>query len=340
MPTTTLAAMQYRHLGRSGMMVSAISYGNWVTHGGQIDEDVAITCVSTALDAGITTFDTADVYRIGEAELVLGRALRGVRRDSIEIFTKVFWPTGPNPNNRGLSRKHILESCDGSLRRLGVDYVDLLQAHRYDVETPLPETLRAFDDLVRAGKVHYVGVSEWTAAQIDEAVRIADQMGFDRLVSNQPQYSLLWRVPEAEVIPVSKLHGIGQIVWSPLAQGVLTGKYKPGEPLPTGTRASDEGSKHFITWLLRDEVLGPVAQFCKLADEAGHAPAEVALAWVLRNDGVSSAIVGASRPEQVLQNVKAADVELDDDLVRAIDEVLAPTILRDPTMTTSPTKRP
>ena len=322
------------------MMVSAIAYGNWVTHGGQIGEDTAIACVRAALDAGVTTFDTADVYRMGEAERVLGTALKGVRRDSIEIFTKVFWPTGPNPNNRGLSRKHILESCDASLARLGTDHEDLLQAHRFDVETPLEETLRAFDDLVRAGKVHYVGVSEWTAAQIASAVSVAEQMGLDRIVSNQPQYSLLWRVPEVEVIPTSKVHGIGQIVWSPLAQGVLTGKYAPGQAVPAGTRATDEGSKHFISWLLRDEVLVPVQQFCALAKEAGHTPAEVALAWVLRNDNVSAAIIGASRPEQVLENVKAADLVLDDDLVAAIDEVLAPTVLRDASMTASPSRRP
>jgi aryl-alcohol dehydrogenase-like predicted oxidoreductase len=332
--------MHSRHLGRSGMMVSAIAYGNWVTHGGQVGEDQAISCVRAALDAGVTTFDTADVYRMGEAESVLGKALRGVRRDSIEIFTKVFWPTGPNPNNRGLSRKHIIESCESSLQRLGTDHLDLLQAHRFDVETPLEETLRAFDDLVRAGKVHYVGVSEWTAAQIASAVLTAEHMGLDRIVSNQPQYSLLWRVPEAEVIPTSRVLGIGQIVWSPLAQGVLTGKYAPGEPVPSGTRATDEGSKHFISWLLRDEVLVPVQQFCKLAREAGHSPAEVALAWVLRNDNVSSAICGASRPEQVLENVRAADLVLDDDLVAAIDDVLATTVLRDASMTASPSRRP
>jgi aryl-alcohol dehydrogenase-like predicted oxidoreductase len=332
--------MQYRHLGRTGMMVSAISYGNWVTHGGQVAEDQAIACVRAALDEGVTTFDTADVYHQGAAERVLGKALHGVRRDSIEIFTKVFWPTGPNPNNRGLSRKHIIESCESSLQRLGTDHLDLFQAHRFDVETPLAETLRAFDDLVRAGKVHYVGVSEWTAAQIAEAVELADQMGFDRLVSNQPQYSMLWRVPEAEVIPTCRVHGIGQIVWSPLAQGVLTGKYQPGEPPPVGSRATEEGARHFISWLLRDEVLGPVQRFCQLARQAGHTPAHVALAWVLRNDNVSSAIIGASRPEQVVENVRAVDLVLDDDFVAAVDEILAPAVLRDPSMTASPSRRP
>src|SRR5271155_3548808 len=202
--TVTLPHMEHRHLGRSGMVVSAISYGNWITHGGQIEADAANACVRAALDGGITTFDTADVYAGGAAEEVLGNALAGVDRDSIEIFTKVYWPTGPNPNNRGLSRKHIMESCEASLRRLKTDHVDLYQAHRYDFEAPLDETLRAFDDLVRQGKVHYVGVSEWTADQISDAVRLADDMGFDRIISNQPQYSLLWRVIEAEVVPVSQ----------------------------------------------------------------------------------------------------------------------------------------
>ncbi len=322
------------------MVVSAISYGNWVTHGGQIDDDAAIACVRAALDAGITTFDTADIYRVGAAETLLGKALEGVRRDSIEVFTKVYWPTGPNPNNRGLSRKHIIESCEASLRRLGTDHVDLLQAHRYDYEAPLDETLRAFDDLVRQGKVHYVGVSEWTAEQINDAVRIADELGLDRIVSNQPQYSLLWRVPEAEVIPACVEHGVGQVVWSPLAQGVLTGKYAPGQPVPEGSRAADEDSKNMISWLLRDEVLEPVAEFVALVREAGLTPADAALAWVLRNDNVASAITGGSRPEQVTANAKAADVVLDDDLVKRIDEVLEPTVLRDPAMTVSPSKRP
>ncbi len=332
--------MQYRHLGRSGMMVSSIAYGNWVTHGGQVGEETAISCVRAALDAGITTFDTADVYHQGAAERVLGKALEGVRRDSIEVFTKVYWPTGPNPNNRGLSRKHIMESCEASLRRLGTDHLDLLQAHRFDVEAPLDETLRAFDDLVRQGKVHYVGVSEWTASQIASALGVADQLGLDRIVSNQPQYSLLWRVPESEVMPICRANGIGQVVWSPLAQGVLTGKYAPGEAPPQGTRATDANAKHFIAWLLRDEVLKPVQRFCELARDAGLRPSEVALAWVLRNDNVSSAIVGATRPEQVAENARAADLELEDDLVEAIDEALSPTVLRDPSMTASPSRRP
>jgi aryl-alcohol dehydrogenase-like predicted oxidoreductase len=332
--------MEYRHLGKTGMVVSALSYGNWITHGSQVEEDAARACVKAALDAGITTFDTADVYAQGAAEEVLGKALEGVRRDSIEIFTKVYWPTGPNPNNRGLSRKHIHESLHASLRRLRTDHVDLLQAHRFDYEAPLEETLRAFDDLVRQGKVHYVGVSEWTAPQIAEALRIADDMGFDRIVSNQPQYSLLWRVIEAEVVPLCEDEGLGQIVWSPLAQGILTGKYLPGAPPPPGSRAtSTEGSEN-IGWLLREEVLAPVQEFAALARDAGHTPATVALAWVLLNRNVSSAIIGASRPEQVEENAKAVDIVLEPELLEAIDKVLEPAVLRDPAFTLSPETRP
>jgi len=320
------------------MVVSALSYGNWITHGSQIEEDAAVACVKAALEAGITTFDTADVYALGRAESVLGRALKGERRDSIEIFTKVYWPTGPNPNNVGLSRKHIMESLHASLERLQTDHVDLLQAHRYDYEAPLEETLRAFDDLVRQGKVHYVGVSEWTAQQVEEALRLADEMGFDRIVSNQPQYSLIWRVIEAEIVPLCQMEGVGQIVWSPLAQGVLTGKYLPGTTPPEGTRATGpEGGE--MSWLLRDEVLEPVQAYVALCREAGYTPASVALAWVLRNQNVSSAIVGASRPEQIAENVKALDVELEPDFVEAIEKALAPATLFDPGFTFSPASR-
>jgi aryl-alcohol dehydrogenase-like predicted oxidoreductase len=331
--------MDTRHLGGSGMTVSALAYGNWITHGSQIEEEAAAACVRAALDAGITTFDTADVYADGRAEEVLGRALKHVRRDSIEIFTKVYWPTGPNPNNRGLSRKHIMESLHASLDRLQTDHVDLLQAHRFDFEAPLEETMRAFDDLVRQGKVHYIGVSEWSAEQIADALRLADEMAFDRIVSNQPQYSLIWRVIEAEVVPLCEKEGVGQIVWSPLAQGVLTGKYLPGgQPAPAGSRASGpEGGE--ISWLLRDEVLDPVQAYAGLCREAGYAPASVALAWVLRNQNVSSAIVGASRPEQIAENVKALDVVLEPDFVEAIEKALAPATLFDPGFTFSPARR-
>jgi aryl-alcohol dehydrogenase-like predicted oxidoreductase len=332
--------MEYRHLGRSGLIVSALAYGNWITHGGQVEEDAAQACVRKALDLGFSTFDTADIYAMGRAEEVLGRALKGQRRESLEIFTKVYWPTGPGPNDRGLARKHIMESIHASLRRLQTDYVDLYQAHRYDVEAPLEETLRAFDDLVRQGKVLYVGVSEWTAEQIESALQIADDMGFDRLVSNQPEYSLLWRVIEAEVVPFCEREGIGQIVWSPLAQGVLTGKYRPGEPPPAGSRATSKNGGGFIADLLTEEVLEPVQEFAALARAAGHTPAAVALAWVLANPNVSAAIVGATRPEQLEENVKALDVDLEPELLRAMEQVLEPVVKRDPALTESPATRP
>ncbi len=332
--------MHHRHLGASGLMVSEMAFGNWITHANQVAEDEAIACVNAALDAGITTFDTADIYAATKAEEVLGKALKGQRREGLEIFTKVYWPTGPGMNDRGLSRKHILESCEGSLRRLGVDYIDLYQAHRYDFETPLEETLRAFDDLVRSGKVLYVGVSEWTAGQISDAVRIAEQMGFDRIVSNQPQYSALYRVIEAEVIPTSLMHGIGQIVWSPLAQGVLTGKYKPGQTPPFGSRATDPMGSNFIKRLMADEILTAVAGLEPIAADHGLSMAQLGLAWVLQNKAVSAAIIGATRPEQIADNVKASGVVLDDATMAAIDVVLGDVTFRDPSLTKSPEVRP
>ncbi|MGN6598718.1 MAG: aldo/keto reductase, partial [Actinomycetes bacterium] len=232
--------MEFRHLGRSGLKVSEISYGNWLTHGSQVEADQATACVHAALDAGITTFDTADVYANTRAETVLGEALKGQRRESLEIFTKVYWPTGPGGHNdTGLSRKHILESINGSLTRLQTDYVDLYQAHRFDTETPLEETMQAFADVVRQGKALYIGVSEWTADQIRQGHQLAQELGV-QLVSSQPQYSMLWRVIEGEVVPTCRELGIGQVVWSPIAQGVLTGKYQPGQPHPEGSRATDE----------------------------------------------------------------------------------------------------
>jgi aryl-alcohol dehydrogenase-like predicted oxidoreductase len=332
--------MEYRHLGRSGLKISEIAYGNWITHGSQVEEDAARACVSAALDVGITTFDTADAYAATRAEEVLGRALRGVRRESLEIFTKVFWPTGPGQNDRGLSRKHIMESAHASLRRLDTDYIDLYQAHRYDHETPLEETLRAFDDLVRQGKVLYVGVSEWRAEEIAAAVRIATDMGFDRIVSNQPQYNMLWRVIETEVVPLSEKEGIGQVVFSPIAQGALTGKYQPGAAPPAGSRAtSDEGSGPVSRWL-RDDLLTRVQELRPVADEAGLTMAQLAVAWTLQNPNVSAAIVGATRPEQVLDNAGAAGVRLDEGLMRRIDDILGPEIVTDPSRTASPASRP
>ena len=333
--------MEFRHLGRSGLKVSEIAYGNWITHGSQVEEEAATACVNAALDEGITTFDTADVYAGTRAEEVLGRALKGQRREGLEIFTKVYWPTGPGRNDSGLSRKHIVESIHGSLRRLQTDYVDLYQAHRFDHETPLEETLRTFDDLVRQGKVLYIGVSEWRAEEIARALKIADQMGLDRIVSNQPQYNMLWRVIESEVVPLSEREGVGQIVWSPIAQGVLTGKYVPGQEPPSGSRATDEKSgAGFIRGLMSDEVLTRVQELKPVADEAGLSMAQLAVAWVLQNPNVSSAIIGATRPEQVRDNVSAAGVRLDTELMKRIDDVLGPVIERDPAKTVSPERRP
>ena len=332
--------MEHRRLGRSGLLISEVSYGNWLTHGSQVEAEQATACVREALELGVTTFDTADVYAGTKAETVLGDALQGVRRESYELFTKVYFPTGDGPNDRGLSRKHIRESCEASLRRLRTDHIDLYQAHRYDHATPLEETLRAFDDLVRAGKVNYVGVSEWRASEIADALRIADQMGLDRLVSSQPQYSMLWRVIEPEVLPLCKEEGIGQIVWSPIGQGVLTGKYLPGQPPPEGSRATDPNGSAFIGRMLRDEVLERVQQLRPLADEAGLTMAGLAVAWVLQEPGVSSAIVGASRPEQLRDSVAAAGVRLDPALLARVDEVLGDSVVRDPSLTRSPATRP
>ncbi|MDQ0379861.1 aldo/keto reductase family protein [Amycolatopsis thermophila] len=325
--------MEFRRLGRSGLSVSEIAYGNWLTHGSQIEEDQAQACIKAALDAGITTFDTADVYANTAAESVLGRGLAGQRRESLEICTKVFWPTGPGgPNDRGLGRKHILESCHASLERLQTDHIDLYQAHRFDPTVPLEETMSAFADLVRQGKVLYIGVSEWNAEEITRGAALARELRIP-FVSNQPQYNMLWRVIEPQVIPASEREGLSQIVWSPIAQGVLTGKYKPGQPPPAGSRATDENGSRFVQRFLRDEVLERVVRLQPLADQAGLTLAQLAVAWVLQNPNVASAIVGASRPEQVHENVKAAGVKLDADLLTEVDSVLLGVVEDDPRLT-------
>jgi aryl-alcohol dehydrogenase-like predicted oxidoreductase len=322
--------MEHRHLGRSGLLISEISYGNWLTHGSQVEEDAATECVHAALDVGITTFDTADVYAGTRAETVLGKALKGQRRQGLEIFTKVFFATGPGRNDRGLSRKHIMESIDGSLRRLQTDYVDLYQAHRYDRFTPLEETMGAFADVVHSGKAHYIGVSEWTADQIRRAHALARELHVP-LVSNQPQYSALWRVIEGEVVPTCEELGLGQVVFSPIAQGVLTGKYVPGQQAPAGSRATDEkgGAKLISRWM-GDDVLERVQQLKPLASDAGLSLAQLAVAWVLQNSNVSSAIVGASRPEQLAENAKASGVRLDADLMARMADILEPVASTDP----------
>jgi aryl-alcohol dehydrogenase-like predicted oxidoreductase len=335
--------MGFRHLGRSGLKISEITYGNWLTHGSQVENDVATQCVRAALDSGITSFDTADVYANGRAEEVLGQALKGERRESLEIFTKVYWPTGPRGHNDvGLSRKHILESINASLRRLQTDYVDLYQAHRYDTETPLEETMQAFADVVRQGKALYIGVSEWTAEQIRAGHELAGQLGV-QLISSQPQYSMLWRVIDKEVVPTCRELGISQIVWSPVAQGVLTGKYLPGRPAPEGSRATDDkGGANMISRWMSDDVLGAVQKVTPVADELGLTMAQLAIAWVLQNDNVAAAIVGASRPEQVQANVKAAGVKIPAEALQRIDEALADVIQSDSGQTAenAPATRP
>ena len=334
--------MDFRYLGNSGLKVSEISYGNWLTHGSQVENDQAKACVRAALEAGITTFDTADTYANTKAESVLGEALEGERRESLEIFTKVYWPTGPGgPNDTGLSRKHIHESINASLKRLKTEYVDLYQAHRYDTETPLEETMEAFADVVRSGKALYIGVSEWTAEQLQEGHRLARELRIP-FVSNQPQYSMLWRVIEAEVVPASEELGIGQVVFSPIAQGVLTGKYLPGQQPPDGSRATDAAGSNFIKRFLTDDVLTRVQDLKPVADEAGLSLSQLAIAWVLQNPNVSSAIIGASRPEQVTENVKASGVRLEESLLKQIDETLGGIVERDPAKTAqnAPQTRP
>lgn len=328
--------VEYRYLGNSGFKVSEITYGNWVTHASQVENDAAIATVHKALDLGITTFDTADTYANTAAEEVLAEALKGQRRESLEIFTKVYFPIGPKgPNDHGLSRKHIFDGIHGSLRRLNVDYVDLYQAHRYDHETPLEETMQAFADIVRQGKALYIGVSEWTAEQLHAGHALAKQLGV-QLISNQPQYSALWRVIEGKVVPTSEELGISQIVWSPMAQGVLSGKYLPGQQAPAGSRATDEKSgAQFIQNYLRDEVLEAVQKLKPVAAEAGLTMPQLAIAWVLQNPNVAAALVGASRPEQLEDSVKASGVKLDADTMAAIDEALLPVAETDPEKTYS-----
>lgn len=339
---TVVHMVNYRFLGNSGLKISEITFGNWITHASQVAEDAALKTVHAALDAGITTFDTADVYANTGAESVLGRALKGQRRAGLEIFTKVYFPTGPKtPNDTGLSRKHIFEAIDGSLSRLGTDYVDLYQAHRYDVETPLEETMQAFADVVRQGKALYIGVSEWTAEQLREGHALARQLGI-QLISNQPQYSMLHRVIEGKVVPASEELGISQIVWSPMAQGVLSGKYLPGRPVPAGSRATDEkNGADTIKKFLRDDILEGVQRLAPIAAEAGLTMPQLAIAWVLQNPNVAAALVGASRPEQLADTVKASGVRLDDATLAAIDAALGDAVNRDAeeTYSASPKRR-
>ena len=318
--------MRYRKLGPWGLKISEIGLGSWLTYGGSVEDDRAVACIRRAFELGVNFFDTANVYRRGAAEEVTGRALKDFPRDDYEHATKVYFPMGEGPNDRGLSRKHVMEQCHASLRRLGVDYVDIYQCHRPDEDTPLEETLRALDDLVTQGKALYVGVSMWSAERIDEARRIQAKLNLDPLVSNQPEYSMLTRDIEEAVLPVSKQLGLGQVVYSPIAQGVLAGKYRPGEQPPQGTRAATPGDSNFMERFMRDDLLEAVQNLRPIADELGITMAQLAIAWVLREPGVSSAIVGASRPEQVDENVAASGIELPPEVLTRIDEILSPVL--------------
>ena len=335
--------VEYRYLGNSGLKITEITYGNWVTHGLQVEADRAIKTVHRALDLGITTFDTADVYANRQAEKILGKALKGLPRDTFEVLTKVYWPVGKGgANQSGLSRKHIFDGLHGSLKRLKLDYVDLYQAHRFDYETPMEETFQAFADLVHQGKVMYIGVSEWTAEQIREGHRLATELGI-QLVSNQPQYSALWRVVEGKVIPTCQELGMSQIVWSPMAQGVLSGKYLPGQAPPAGSRATDKkGGGDFVKRFLTREILEQVQLLKPIAAQAGLTMPQLAIAWVLQNPNIAAALVGASRPRQLDETVQASGVRLDPEIMDQINTVLAPVSVTDveETYKVSPKTRP
>jgi voltage-dependent potassium channel beta subunit len=315
--------LKYRRLGNSGLKVSEIGLGSWLTYGEAVEKQNAIDCIHTAYELGINFFDTANAYNRGEAEKVVGEALQPFQRESYVLATKVFFPMGDGPNDHGLSRKHIIEQCDASLRRLEVDYIDLYQCHRYDQDTPTEETLRALDDLVQQGKILYYGVSEWSAAQLNEAIHITEQKKLRPLISNQPIYNMLVRYIEKEVLPVSDRQGIGQVVFSPLAQGILTGKYKPGQTIPSDSRAANDDVNHWINSYLNDDVLECVSRLEQLAKkELGVKLSQLAVAWILRQPGVSSAIVGASRPQQVQENAAASGIALSDDLLNEIESIL------------------
>lgn len=315
--------MEYRRLGRSGVRVSEVGLGGWLTHGRTISDDTTASIVRRAFDLGVNFFDTADVYNRGEAEISLGKAVKGIRREDLFVATKCFWPMSDGVNDRGLSRKHIVESVNASLKRLQMDYVDLMQFHRYDPDTPMEEMVRAIDDLVRQGKVHYWGVSVWSADQIQDVVRTSREWLCTLPVSNQPPYNMFARDIEADVIPTSEKLGLGQVVFSPLAQGILTGKYKPGQGAPAGSRGADETSNQFMANLMRDEVLSKVEQLAPLAAHVDLTLGQFALAWCLRQPNVSSVIVGATRIEQLEENVGAAGREVPAKIWTEVERILA-----------------
>jgi voltage-dependent potassium channel beta subunit len=314
--------MKYRKLGNSGLKISEIGLGSWLTYGKAVNNQTAYDCIHKAYELGINFFDTANAYEGGKAEEVLGEALKAYPRSSYVVATKLFFPMGAGPNERGLSRKHILEQCDASLKRLGLDYIDLYQCHRFDPEVPVEETLYALDDLIRQGKILYAGVSEWSASQIENAVGIGKANYLRPIISNQPIYNMLERYIENEILPVCTEKGLGQIVFSPLAQGILTGKYKPNTEKPEDSRAANDATNWVINSYFRNDVLESVQKLNELASELGVTLSQLSLAWILRLPSISSAIIGASRPQQIEENVKAVDIELSNDVLLEIEQIL------------------
>ena len=321
--------MRYRNLGRWGVKVSAVGLGSWLTYGGSVEEETAKACIARAYELGVTFFDTANVYARGRAEEVVGRGLSGFRRESFVLATKVFFPMGDGPNDRGLSRKHVYEQCHASLRRLGVDYIDLYQCHRYDRNTPIDETCAVMNDLVRQGKILYWGVSEWTADQIESVATICRSRGWSEPISNQPQYSALWRHIEAQVIPATAQYGLGNVVWSPLAMGILTGKYTDAKNPPPGTRASGPAAGMMEDYFTQP-VLDAVQQLLPIAEEAGITLPQLSLAWCLRRPSISSVIFGATKLSQVDDNVAAASIDIDRSVFTRMDAILEPVIPKPP----------
>jgi aryl-alcohol dehydrogenase-like predicted oxidoreductase len=315
--------MRYRQLGDSELSVSEIALGSWLTYGGGVADEHARACVDAAFDAGINLIDTANVYALGAAEELLGDILSTRPRDSYVLATKLYFPMDDTGENQGLSRAQVHKQLDDSLRRLRTEYVDLYQCHRYDQETPLDETMEGLSEVVRGGKARYIGFSEWSPAQIQDSLDLHRDRGFEKFVSSQPQYSMLWRAPEREVFPLCAANGISQIVWSPLAQGALSGKYKPGAPPPEGSRATSDRMGRMMDRFLDDAVLEQVQRLAPIAEDLGVTMAQLALAWVLREPNVASAIVGASRPEQVRDNAAASEIDLDADTLQQIDAILA-----------------
>ena len=315
--------MKYRQIGSSDLTVSEISLGSWLTYGGGVGDDQARACVDAAFDVGINFIDTANVYSLGAAEEFLGDALQSRPRGSYVLATKLYFPMDDTGENQGLSREQVHKQIEESLRRLRTEYVDLYQCHRYDSGTPLDETMEALTDVVRSGKARYIGFSEWTAPQIQASLDLSRERNLEKFVSSQPQYSMLWRDPEAEVIPLSQENGISQIVWSPLAQGALTGKYRPGAPAPAGTRATSERMGRLMSRWLEQDVLARVQRIVPVAERLGITMAQLALAWVLREENVASAIVGASRPEQVRDNAVASGIDLDPETLAELEQILS-----------------